>query len=110
MNWRVLRGAIVLAVGVAAWSVFSGGSQQAYAAGGARTSPDLFYNYYVQPGPCGTVGAQLYLCPVPTPPLVGHTYFTYQPLMPHEFLYRHSRLYNRYHPRGGWTRTMVIWE
>jgi hypothetical protein len=109
MNSRVLRGAIVLAVCVAAWSAFPCGSQQAYAAG-PRTSPDLFYNYYVPPGPCGTVGAQLYLSPLPTPPLVGHTYFTYQPLMPHEFLYQHSRTYNRFHPRGGWTRSMVIWQ
>jgi len=109
MNRRVLRQAIVLAVCVAAWCAFSCGSQQAYAAG-PRTAPDLFYGHYVPPGPCGTVGAQLYVCPVPTPPMVGHTYFTYQPLMPHEFLYRHSRTYRRYHPRGGWTRSIITWQ
>ena len=109
MNRIVLRGAIVLAVCVAAWSVFSCGSQEAFAAG-PRTAPDLFYNYYVPPGPMGGVGAQLYVCPVPTPPTVGHTYVTYQPLMPHEFLYQHRRTYNRCHPIAGRTRTMIGWH
>jgi hypothetical protein len=69
---------------------------------------NLFYNYYVQ-GASGAVPAQLYLSPRPTPPLVGHTYFTYQPLMPNEFLYRHHRVYDRYDPDGGWTATKVHW-
>ena len=43
----------------------------------------------------GAMGAEMYLSPRPTPPLVGHTYITYQPLMPHEFLYRHHRSYYR---------------
>ena len=71
--------------------------------------PDLFYNFYVPPT-CGGVGAQMYLPPQPVPPVVGHTYFTYQPLMPHEFLYRHHRSYHRYYNEGrGFTRTSVIW-
>lgn len=85
-------------------------SHQACAGGWRRTSPDLFYNYYAPPGPCGGVGAQLYLAPRPTPPLVGHTYFTYQPLMPHEFLYQHHRTYIRRHPNGHCTRTVVTWD
>jgi hypothetical protein len=59
-------------------------------------SPDLFYNYYVAPVPCGgygAMGAQLYVSPRPVPPWVGHTYITYQPLLPQEFLYPHSRCY-----------------
>ena len=48
--------------------------------------PDLFYNYYAWPS-CTGVGAELYVSPRPVPPHVGHTYITYQPLMPHEFLY-----------------------
>jgi hypothetical protein len=55
---------------------------------------DLFYNYYV-PGVNGGPPAQLYLCPRPTPPLVGHTYITYQPFMPNEMLYQHHRTYKR---------------
>jgi len=70
---------------------------------------DLFYNFYVPPGPCGSVPAQLYLSPRPTPPLVGHTYITYQPLMPHEFLYAHKRHYLARHGDGGFTRTSVRW-
>jgi len=67
---------------------------------------DLFYNYYV--GPPG-VPAQMYVSPRPTPPYVGHTWITYQPLMPHEFLYHHKRTYYRYHPSGH-TTTSVRWH
>ena len=75
-----------------------------------RSSPDdLFYNYYVPPVGPGSVGAELYLCPRPTPPLVGHTYITYQPLMPHEFLYQHHRYYTTFHADAPKTRTSVHW-
>jgi hypothetical protein len=74
------------------------------------TSGDLFYNYYVPPAGYGSVGAQLYPCPRPTPPLVGHTYITYQPLMPHEFLYKHHRVYRTQHEDAPPTRTSVRWR
>jgi hypothetical protein len=61
--------------------------------------PDLFYNYYAWPS-CTGVGAELYLSPRPIPPHVGHTYITYQPLYPHEFLYTHHRTYHRYYNGG----------
>ncbi len=70
----------------------------------------LFYNYYVPPGPSGGVPAQMYVCPRPTPPMVGHTYVTYQPLAPHEFLYRHHRVYYRSNPGAGATVTTVHWR
>jgi len=70
---------------------------------------DLFYNYYVGTPGCG-IPAQLYLCPQPTPPLVGHTYYTYQPLLPHEMLYRHDRTYFRIHPDGTGVKTKVRWR
>jgi len=70
---------------------------------------DLFYNYYVPPGPEGGVPAQLYICPRPVPPHVGHTWYTYQPLMPHEYLYPHKRIYWRYNPGSGMTQTKVRW-
>ena len=66
--------------------------------------PDLFYNYYV--GPPG-VPAQMYLCPRPTPPLVGHTWITYQPLMPHEFMYKHRRNYYKYYRDGSYTQASI---
>lgn len=68
---------------------------------------DLFYNYYVGNN-CGGYGAAMYLSPRPVPPHVGHTFITYQPLMPHEFMYKHHRTYHRYYDGGmGLTRTSV---
>ncbi len=68
---------------------------------------DLFYNYYAQPGPYNGAAAQMYVCPRPVPPFVGHTWVTYQPYMPHEFTYTHSRSYYTYNPGAGWRRTNV---
>jgi len=70
---------------------------------------DLFYNFY-HPATCGNVPAQMYPAPVLTPPLVGHTYSTYQPLMPHEFLYQHHRTYHHYYNhQTALNRTAVMW-
>jgi hypothetical protein len=60
--------------------------------------PDVFYNFYVPPVAAGNypgLGAQLYVSPRPVPPRVGHTWYTYPPFMPHEFLYKHHRRYIR---------------
>ena len=108
---RGLRWMLVLAAVLAASGFLADTSQEALAVGRQRVAPDLFYNYYVPPGyNGGVVGAQMYLCPVPTPPLVGHTFVTYQPLMPHEFLYPHCRTYKRFHADGTVTRTFVSWR
>ena len=69
---------------------------------------DLFANYYVGPQPSGTA-AQMYVSPLPVPANVGHTYVTYQPLMPHEFLYKHKRSHYAHTPGAGWTRSKVRW-
>jgi hypothetical protein len=50
-----------------------------------------------------------YVAPRPTPAHVGHTYITYEPFMPHEFLYRHHRTYHRDHGGGSRTTTRVRW-
>ena len=72
-------------------------------------NPALFYNFYV-PNQCGGVPGQLYIAPRPVPPMVGHTYYTYQPLMPHEFMYPHHRTYRKWYDDGrGMTRTRVLW-
>lgn len=72
-------------------------------------NPDLFYNFYVPPT-CGGVGVGIYPSPRPVPAHVGQTYITYQPLMPHEMLYKHHRTYHRYYNEGrGLTRTSVRW-
>lgn len=84
-------------------------------------NPDLFYNFWVAPG-CNAegggaaptpnpVGAQLYVAPHPVPAYVGHTFYTYQPLMPHEMLYPHKRYYHRHYDEGrGYNRTAVKWS
>lgn len=76
--------------------------------GVAAQAADLFYNNYV----AGNPPAQLYPSPRPTPPLVGHTYVTYQPLYPQEFLYHHNRSYCRYDGQHllPVTRTTVSWK
>lgn len=72
--------------------------------------PDLFYNYYAWPS-CTGLGAELYISPRPVPPHVGYTYITYQPLMPHEFMYSHHRTYHRYYNGGqGLNRTHVSYH
>jgi hypothetical protein len=72
-------------------------------------NPALFYNFYV-PNNCGGVPATLYVAPYPVPQFVGHTYYTYQPLMPHEFMYPHYRKYRNYYDEGrGIDRTKVQW-
>jgi hypothetical protein len=75
-----------------------------------RPRYDLFYNYYVGPSVYGGQPAQLYISPRPTPPFVGHTYITYQPLLPHEFLYKHYRWYARFNVSDcGANHTKVCW-
>ncbi len=114
MDRKPLRALAVAAAALmaltAAESVAVDGNLHAPLANVRHTGPnDLFYNYYTAPG-YGGMSAELYLCPRPTPPLVGHTYITYQPLMPHEFLYKHSRTYVRHTPGEGWTRATVTWK
>jgi hypothetical protein len=70
--------------------------------------PDIFYNFYNGPSYAGVgVPVQLYVSPRPTPPMVGHTWNTYPPLMPHEFLYHHKRAYYKYYRNGGFTTAHV---
>ncbi len=73
-----------------------------------ESQPDVFYNFYV-PGNGGSPAAAL-PAPYPTPPIVGHSYYTYQPLMPNEMLYMHHRTYHQSYNAGmGLNRTKVRW-
>jgi len=73
------------------------------------TNPDLFYNYYA-PATCGGVPAQMYVAPHETPAHVGHTYYTYQPFLPHEHLYQHHRTYRHYYNHNmGMHRTAAVY-
>ena len=107
---RTLPLAIAVLAALWAWHGGLAGPGPAEAANPFHTSSELFYNYYVPPVGPSSVGAELYPSPRPVPPLVGHTYVTYQPLMPHEFLYRHRRTYLRFNPGAGWTRARVSWR
>lgn len=70
---------------------------------------DLFYNYYIG-GNCGSTPAAMYPAPYPSPLITGHTWYTYQPLLPHEYLYTHKRSYHTYYDQGrGLSRTHVHW-
>jgi hypothetical protein len=71
-----------------------------------QNKQDLFYNFYEGPNPSG-VPVGMYPSPRPVPPFVGHTYTTYQPFMPHEYLYRHTRSHYAYNPGAGWTRAKI---
>jgi hypothetical protein len=74
------------------------------------TPEDLFYNYYTAAN-CGAWPAAMYVAPRPVPPLVGHTFYTYQPLLPHEYMYIHHRSYHRYYDGGrGLARTHVSYH
>ncbi len=103
------RSCIALVIAAASLlAVFAVDSQaQAAECGYPVQNQDLFYNYYVGAGYSGAYPAAMHLCPRPTPPLVGHTFVTYQPFNPHEFMYRHHRIYTRRHFVGGTTRTRI---
>ncbi len=59
----------------------------------------LFANQYTQ-GYANQATAQMYVSPGPIPQWVGHTYITYEPLYPHEFMYRHTSRYHSYYDGG----------
>lgn len=61
------------------------------------TLPNYHFAQYYTPAGASQVNAAMYPAPLPVPPQVGHSYYTYQPLMPHEMLYTHSRNYYNYY-------------
>jgi hypothetical protein len=71
-----------------------------------QSKQDLFYNYYEGPNPSGTATG-MYVSPRPVPPHVGWTYTTYQPYMPHEYLYKHTRSHYAWNPGAGWSRSKI---
>ena len=106
-NFAAIGAMIFATVGGLTWGIATPARAEQFR---HSTPGDMVYNEYVPPVGPGSVGAQLYPCPRPTPPLVGHTYITYQPLMPQEFLYRHGRVYTTRHEDAPPTRTSVRWS
>lgn len=71
---------------------------------GRGTQP-LFDNYFTR-GYANQAEAAMYISPTGVPGWVGHTYNTYQPLYPHQFLYQHHDRYHSYYDGGtGLNRT-----
>ena len=105
----MVRYASILMVAAAVLLLGSVTLQPALAQGPAGPY-DLFYNYYAPAGSPAGVAVAMYPCPRPTPPLVGYTYVTYQPLMPQEFLYNHELHYRTCYPDGSRTHTTVTYN
>ena len=74
----------------------------------------LFSQYATPNGPSLTT-AGMYPAPYYVPPMGAQSYYTYQPLMPHEMMYRHSRNYYNYSSSTGYgapdsvNKTSVRW-
>ena len=98
MKIRTVFSAVV-AIAVASFITSSAQAQV------GNATNNLFNQYYTQ---SGQTTAGLYPAPHWVPRNVGHTYNTYQPLMPHEMMYPHSRNYynfyggNYYSPQYGY--------
>lgn len=66
---------------------------------------DLFHNYYTQ-GYSNQASAEMFVAPRPVPAWVGHTYYTYQPFYPHQYMYWHKDTYHSYYDNSrGLNRT-----
>ena len=71
---------------------------------GRGTQP-LFEKYFTQ-GNANQATAGMYISPIGVPGHVGHTYYTYQPFYPHQYLYQHHDRYHSYYDGGrGLNRT-----
>ena len=114
MAHRVSQAAIAAVLAAATWFAMTGEARaQSYGAPGwASPQP----NSYAMPTGPGGLTAALYPSPRPTPPLIGQTVITYEPLAPYEFSYVHHRVYktqSAYNPCNGSsqvTRTSVTWR
>lgn len=106
---RTTKNLTKVALGVILGGALSGTAlAQEYEVPAAGRS-DLFYNYYTQ-GYANGANAVMYQAPVPVPPNVGHTYYTYQPLYPDEMLYWHQHRYHNYYDNGtGLNRTKATY-
>ena len=102
----MIRFACVAAVMLASIAVSANQAQ-------AQQAP-LFSQYTTQGA--GSPSAAMYPAPHWSPILGAESYYTYQPLMPHEMMYQHSRNYYNYYDGGykgggqGLIKTSVRWQ
>lgn len=71
-------------------------SNSAQAQIGQGNYPNHLFAQYTTQGQGGLTAGK-YNAPHPVPSHVGHSYRTYEPLMPHEMLYEHDRNYFNYY-------------
>ena len=91
-------------------------SNSAQAQIGPGNYPNHLFAQYTTQGQGGLTAGK-YIAPHPVPSHVGHSYRTYEPLMPHEMMYEHDRNYFNYYNddsfRGGGQSlniTSVRWQ
>ncbi len=84
--------------------------------GDGNSANNLFSQYATPDGPNMTT-AGMYPAPHDSPRLGAHAHYTYQPLMPHEMMYQHTRNYYNYYNTGGYmgapnalNKTSVRWQ
>jgi hypothetical protein len=84
---------------------------------GQGNSPNNLFSQYVTPDGPNMTSSGMYPAPHYSPPLGAQAYYTYQPLMPHEMMYQHSRNYYNYYNSGGYyggndslNKTSVRWQ
>ena len=90
---KFLAGAIMMAC-MAAFNMLVSNSAQAQI--GPGNFPNHLFAQYTTQGQGGLTAGK-YIAPHPIPSNVGHSYRTYEPLMPHEMLYEHDRNYFNYY-------------
>jgi len=110
----MIKHILVAVVAVAGMSLGTASAMAQFGEG--NSANNLFSQYSTQPG-ASLTQAGMYPAPHPVPAYVGHSYYTYQPLMPHEMMYQHSRNYYNYYNTGGYyggndalNKTQVRWQ
>jgi hypothetical protein len=110
----MIKNILVAVVAVAAIAIVASPAMAQF--GNGNSANNLFSQYSTQPG-ASLTQAGMYPAPHAVPEHVGHSYYTYQPLMPHEMMYQHSRNYYNYYNTGGYyggndalNKTQVRWQ
>jgi hypothetical protein len=105
MKYRVSQAALAAIVAVVGLAAATANAQ--YYGSPGWTSPEP--NNYAMPAGQDGLTAAMYPCPRPTPPLIGQTVITYDPLAPQQMMYLHWNGYVTSNGCGGWTTTSVIY-
>lgn len=72
-------------------------AETSFAQHGEGNLPNKLFSQYTTQGGASMATSGMYPAPHSVPQNVGSSYYTYQPLMPHEMMYTHSRNYFNYY-------------